>query len=169
MIVPTATEHWARLSRDLRGERHPYICQSCGIGAPIVLREDEPEDNGFTRWQEHDQHDRPEPIYVVLCKACAERLIEKHERLYRQLSKFEPALGCMQACAECKFRQGLHCSNPRAKENGGEGVGLKMPKPSGAFVDGVDSRGRRTGGFMHIFVGPIRECDGFEMFDNLDA
>jgi hypothetical protein len=176
MKPPTATEHWRRLSIDLKHERNPFICQSCGTTALTNYygsTEIEPEDVGFERWQEHDQQDRPQPIYLVLCKECSDRLIEPHERLYRPLGKWAPALGAMRFCALCKFRDGLHCSHPDSKENGGPGLGLIMPKPTWAHLN----YGGGKGEFRNIWLGPIKECSGFlaidaslasMWFDNLD-
>jgi hypothetical protein len=107
MKPPTATEHWRRLSIDLKHERNPFICQIVRRRGPNRHRRrgrlPEPEEAGFIRWQEHDQQDRPQPIYLVLCKECSDRLIEPHERLYRPLDKWAPALGAMRFC--------LHCAN----------------------------------------------------------
>jgi hypothetical protein len=179
MKPPTATEHWRRLSIDLKHERNPFICQSCGdvaltdTGGEADLPE--PEEAGFIRWQEHDQQDRPQPIYLVLCKQCSDRLIEPHERLYRPLGKWAPALGAMRFCLHCKFRDGLHCSHPDSKENGGPGLKLIMPKPTWAHLN----YGGGKGEFRNIWIGAIKECGGFVslpmldeylgMFDNLDA
>src|ERR1041384_214579 len=81
------------------GFEHPNRCASCG-------RPDEhcPVDRGLTRWQEHDHNDRPEPRVGVLCRACSNRLIEPHVRLYRPLGKHEPFAGCMALCIDCKWR-----------------------------------------------------------------
>jgi hypothetical protein len=145
MIPPTEHEHWPRLSTSLPHERHPFICQSCGFKGEKVEKSAgfyaaepaqlEPELTGLRRWREHDQQDKPQDIIVVLCKKCSELIIEPHERLYARLSMWEPAPGAMTVCVDCTFRQGLHCSHPDLKENGGEGLILKFPTPSRGFVD----------------------------------
>lgn len=164
MIPPTATEHWARLSKTLTFERHPFICQSCdyrGLTAWKGKAElPEPEQCELRRWREHDQQDKPENIIVVLCRECSDRLIEPHERLYDCIGIFAPAPGAMKICVQCEFRQGLHCSNPLLKENGGEGMILKMPKPTHGFWDGSDARGRRVGGQRTFYSGPVTGCEG---------
>jgi hypothetical protein len=135
MIPPTEREHWPRLSTSLPHERHPFMCQACGFTPQTILETSEPETVGFRRWREHDQQDRPQDIIVVLCKKCSDMIIEPHERLYHRLSMWEPAPGAMTVCVDCTFRQGLHCSHPDLKENGGEGLILKFPRPSHGFVD----------------------------------
>lgn len=164
MIPPTATEHWKRLSVTLEFERHPFICQSCdyrglaGWKGKVDLPE--PEQCNLRRWREHDQQDKPQNIIVVLCKECSDKLIEPHERLYECIGLWAPAPGAMRICVHCKFREGLHCSNPLLKENGGEGMILKMPTPARGFVDGTDGKGRRTGGPKIFYSGPVTSCEG---------
>jgi hypothetical protein len=165
MKPPTETEHWPRLSTQLKGERHPFVCQSCGETSMIVTADTEPEDVGLIRWQEHDQQDKPQPIIVVLCKPCSDRLIEPHERLYHQLRKWAPALGAMRFCSDCSFRDGLHCSHRDSKENGGAGLIVKFPKPSHGFVD---SRGGGYSGPMIFWAGPVKSCAGYERGKGVD-
>jgi hypothetical protein len=135
MIPPTEREHWPRLSTSLPNVRHPFVCQCCGFTPETILETSEPETVGFRRWREHDQQDKPQDIIVVLCKKCSDLYIERHERLYARLAMWEPAPGAMTVCVDCTFRQGLHCSHPALKENGGDGLMLKFPRPSQGFVD----------------------------------
>lgn len=129
MPDPLASQKWPRLSQQLTEIRHPEFCQSCGV-------HEGDSETDLQRWQEHDDADRPEPILVVLCGACADALIEPHPRLYDQLHACAPWLGCMAICALCRFRDGLKCRHPSAKANGGSGIALTMPQPFRAFVDG---------------------------------
>jgi len=89
-----------RLSETLTGPRDLYHCQSCSTTEDL------------SRWQEHDEFDKPEAVCVVLCKGCDEKLIEKHPRLYRRLALNEPAPGAMAICADCRHRDGNRCCNP---------------------------------------------------------
>lgn len=77
-----------RLSYDLTCEKHPFICQACGVEKvepwpPCSLNA--PADS-LVRWQEHDEDDVPEMIIVVLCHECSAILIEKHLRLYADVA-----------------------------------------------------------------------------------
>lgn len=155
MIPPTEKEHWPRLSTSLPHERHPFVCQCCGFTPATVLETSEPETLGFRRWREHDQQDKPQEIIVVLCKKCSDRYIDPHERLYARLSMWEPAPGAMTVCVDCTFRQGLHCSHPDLKENGGEGLMLKFPRPAPGFVD--SGKGGYSG--PAIFYSGRVNCD----------
>lgn len=96
------------------GERHPEKCQHCG------------DHRNLTRWQEHDHNDRPEHRVIVLCKACSDRMIEPHPRLYRPLNVNDPWPGCMEICIDCRLRDGVRCTSPAAKCNGGDGVMLTV-------------------------------------------
>lgn len=128
---------------DLPGEKHPFICQSCGGSAQPGLG------NGLlrltvNRWQEHDHHDKPEKKIVVLCNVCEKRLIKPHPRLYEQLHKNQPWPGSMAICLDCKFRDGIACSHPNAQANGGPGVMITIAKPIHALVDGTNYSGPLT-------------------------
>jgi len=104
---------WPRLSQTLTGPQHPHVCQSCGVEAPpppdesplpatfastdpdtthallrLVARERRPA-WGVYAWQEHDSHDAPQPVVVVLCTDCGARFIPSHPRLYRRLPQNE--------------------------------------------------------------------------------
>lgn len=140
---------WPRLSESLTAPRHPRVCQSCGQHFASV---DEP---GLRGWVEHDENDKPEPIVVMLCKECSDRLIEPHPRLYRALERWEPFPGAIEVCVDCQLRDGTRCTSPAAKANGGAGVALRFPRPDSAFVC---RRGGR-GGLVHIFKGPVANCD----------
>ena len=108
-----------RLSIDLILKPHPFRCQSCGVESLF----------NFTRWQEHDENDKPEPIVVVLCVPCSKRLIEPHPRLYRELQRHEPFPGTLDLCIQCRHRDGTRCTSPDLLANGGNGVILTIKKP----------------------------------------
>ena len=61
-----------RLSSDLPGERDGRSCQKCG--AKVMLE----------RWEECDDNDQPEGIFVTLCSSCARTIVGPHARLYRK-------------------------------------------------------------------------------------
>ncbi len=142
---------WPRLSADLPGTKHPDTCQGCGRHRDLV-----------TIWQECDEHDQPELIFVVLCKHCSDRLIEPHPRLYKQRAAFDPMPGVMHLCIPCRHRDGTRCANMQASINGGPGLKIIGPKPSVAMVDGRRN-GRRCGWREVIYPAPPIACTGFEV------
>lgn len=171
---------WPRLSETLIGPRHPLMCQSCGReqvgpsdemvipqevleGDPasidaltqIIEREAAPAP-GIYAWQEHDEDDQPEPIVVMLCTDCSERLIGPHPRLYRRLARNEPCAGIMDLCLECAFRAGVRCTSPEARINGGPGLEFDHDPPISGHVC------YRTGRcvFYTIYPNPVRTCSG---------
>lgn len=140
-----SAERMKRLSQTLAGDRRPDRCQSCCSA------------DGLTRWQEHDADDRPETIIVVLCKRCADEIIEPHPRLYRELPTAEPWPGAMAPCVDCRHRQELDCTSPAAKFNGGPGLKYE-PMPTQAHVR--RSKPHRSG---WTWIGfPVEKCSGFE-------
>lgn len=152
-----------RLSQDLTCEKHPFICQACGVEKREVWppRTLDISDT-LVRWQEHDENDMREPIIVVLCHKCSETLIEKHPRLYADLSPHQPYLGCMPLCVDCVHRDGTRCTNSQAQQNGGEGLRLEYPVPGVVFFDGRrgPKGGKRCGWSERIFSSPVTACSG---------
>lgn len=143
MDQPRMNEQTHRLT-DLPGERHPLICQQCGgccggdpdgSGKARIMR------TSLDRWQECDHDDKPEHRLIVLCSKCSGRMIEPHPRLYHRLHVNDPWPGCMEICVTCKFRDGIKCSHPDAKINGGNGVMLTVGAPMRGFIDGAKYRG----------------------------
>lgn len=137
---------------DLPGTKHPYICQCCGGSAQAGLG------NGILRlsidrWQEHDHNDRKEHRLVVLCNVCSARIVKPHPRLYEKLQPAHPWPGCMALCLDCSHRDGVSCSHPNSKANGGPGVMLTIPKPMTAMVDGEKYRGP-----MILWTGAASAC-----------
>jgi hypothetical protein len=135
------------------GERHPHVCQQCGgSNRPMA-------GNGLLRlelsiWQEHDHNDRPEPRYLVLCNVCSKRMIEPHPRLYSRVETNKPIAGLMDLCVGCRLRDGIGCTSPRAKANGGVGVAVKITPPINAMVDGRNYRGP-----AQMWPKPAESCD----------
>jgi hypothetical protein len=130
---------------DLPGEKHPLKCQLCGRTK---------EDGVWpSRWQEHDHHDKPENRLIVLCRACSDRVIKPHPRLYSERQANQPWPGCMPLCVDCKLRSGVTCTSPDAKTNGGAGVMLTVSKPFSAMVDGS-----RYCGPMLLWPHPAEAC-----------
>jgi hypothetical protein len=172
---------WPRLSETLTGPRHPHLCQSCGkeqvtpveelvipeelfTGGPdrfraitqLIERESSPAP-GIYAWQEHDEDDQPEPIIVMLCTDCSDRLVGPHPRLYSRLTRNEPCAGIMPLCLECAFRAGVRCTNPEAGMNGGPGLEFDHDPPlSGHISYGIG----RGGAFYTIYPNPVRACSG---------
>lgn len=139
-----AKRPWPRLS-ELPGDRHPGICQACGLTYDL------------TYWQEHDSDDQPEQIIVVLCETCAANEIEKHPRLYRQLETNEPFPGAMG-----RFRDGTRCLHPDLKANGGAGLGITHSVPTRYFISYTDKAGRRRGSSHLSYVTAPSKCKGRE-------
>jgi len=61
-----------RLSIDLPGSKDGKSCQKCGTR--VVLG----------RWEECDDDDKSEGIFVTLCSSCSQQIIGPHARLYRR-------------------------------------------------------------------------------------
>jgi len=147
-----------RLSESLRPLTWPYRCQRCD-----VLGGDSAYER-LTVWQEHDDDDRPECRYVLLCPACADRLIEPHPRLYRRLAFQEPAPGILRICAGCAHQMRVFgsCDSPYLFSRGGPGLPFRGPD-SQVHVQraGPGGRGRR-GGWESIWNEEPSQCVGFE-------
>lgn len=137
------------LSVTLAGPKHPARCQSCARWGDDPNCEAHAIDKvvrnapiGLLRWVECDANDKPTTVVVVLCVQCSERLIEPHHRQYRQVSPSEPRPGTMLVCLNCRLRNGVMCTSPAAKANGGPGIHFTYEKPPiRAMVDGTDYRG----------------------------
>lgn len=143
---------WPKLSETL----HPLLwgaCQRCAVQG--VLHHE------LVVWQEHDDHDKPTPVAVVLCKRCSE-VIEPHPRLYARVSANTPLPGVMELCRECIWRRGYLCGHPNLTVNGGPGLEIQYPRPTVAMVDGVRN-GRRTGWREVWWSGPPTGCAGREL------
>lgn len=136
-------ENTPRLSQH-RGNHGRSHCALCG-GSELM-----------TRWQEHDHNDRPEARCVALCKPCADKVIEKHPRLYRRLSEDEFVPGSSGVCVGCKWQVHLSCTSPKAMFNGGPEPGLEFsPRPSVGHL----CRPCRT---IAVECEPVTECSGKE-------
>jgi hypothetical protein len=111
------------------------------------------EEHGVHIWQECDDADQPEPIAVLLCPPCSARIIEPHPRLYYGLPFNEPFAGTMGLCAHCRFRDGVHCTHPDLKANGGLGLIIQADTP-------IPVPGRRR-----VYVRPAMGCAGRQVLD----
>ncbi len=152
--VSTASHPWPRLSESLTGPKQPGVCQSCGAtNAQLVPSADpnnemssiaqddgaalharlkrvlDADERGVHVWQECDDADRREPIAVLLCPPCSDRLIKPHPRLYSGLPFNEPVAGTMELCAPCRFRDGVGCTHPDLTANGGTGLMIQADTP----------------------------------------
>jgi hypothetical protein len=128
----------------------PGVCMACYSG----------DGRAVSRWQEHDESDRPEPILIALCQDCADSLIEAHPRLYRPLPEYEPWPGAMPICWDCVHRDGISCTHRDAKVNGGPGIPLTFPEPFRAHVDIQKKGGGRQGMWRLMYRGPVTDCGG---------
>lgn len=144
------TTTWPRLSETLSPAVSLVTCQNCGIEWPDTIE----------RWREHDVHDRPERIIILLCTTCSSKIIEPHPRLYAKLDRWEPMPGSMlELCGNCRYRSGTRCTHPDLTVNGGPGLQVTFPQPIRALVDGTRN-GRRTGWMQVIWEGPPTACAG---------
>jgi hypothetical protein len=114
-----------------------------------------------TVWREHDDNDRPEMVFVVLCLACADRIIDPHPRLYARLDRNEPAPGVMAICRGCDHQVAYRCKSPRARASGGEGLSFP-PADTTGFIDGYGPRGQRIGSRFRSWKSESNACQGFE-------
>lgn len=135
-----------RLSQTLPPARVLYACQKCG-GATALHR-----------WQECGEHDEREAILLVLCLQCADAIVGQHPRLYRRLNKWHPWPGAMAICSDCKLRDGIRCTVPKAYDEAEMAVKLTYPEPTSAMVDGTDTHGKRCGWRETFWHGPVTAC-----------
>lgn len=146
---------WPKLSETLSYARHPWICQCCGLnlmGHPV-------EPHQIHR--ECDDEDAPTATVVVLCKTCADLIIESHPRLYAIEPKNKPVPGAIpHLCVGCTWRRDLNCTNELLKANGGPGLNIVVAQPTRGFWDGHGKDGRRTGGRLEMWPSPARSCEG---------
>ena len=112
----------------------------------------EPPD-GVYGWQEHDSHDEPEPIAVMLCTSCSDRLITPHPRVYSGIPRRAPFPGIMDLCIDCRFRAGVTCTHPDRVSNGGEG--LQIDAAPGMWAHARTAVGGRT---LTLYAYPPRAC-----------
>ncbi len=145
---------WPKLSETLIRFRDLETCQACGTGPR--------SDTLIQRWLEHDDNDEPTPVAVILCRECADQLVEPHPRLYRRMEYQEPLPGAMPVCIDCNWRSDQRCLHSDLKSNGGPGLRLFFPKPTAMFVDGKDKHGRDRGWIHYTYHGPVK-CDGLEV------
>jgi hypothetical protein len=141
---------WPRLSETLPGPKAPDRCRSCGSCGDLAT------------WQEHDDADRPEGVYLVLCTPCSDRIIEPHPRLYAQVDPNRPLPGVMALCIDCRHRDGIRCGHPGSLANGGPGIAITVPRP---FTAHICARGRGSkglSGWRTSYPGPPRSCSGHE-------
>ena len=153
-MTSAALELWPRLSEDLPGPRSLYRCQACGLACAPPTRE---------IWQEHDQDDEPEPIVVVLCSSCSSEIVEPHARLYTLLDPNEPIPGALGLCDGCRHqdqRAGLRCAHPAARQNGGEGLSIRIRRPTTAYVCEAAPGGGRRGRALKIWPKQATACSG---------
>ena len=170
-------EKFPRLSLTLPCPRMPGYCQGCGR----TRHEIEEAGAHLITWIECDDFDKvtSPPVYLLLCTACdgtdedgnplpkgkkqpgkrsQKGMIERHPRLYEQPIGNAPNPGAMGMCRACAWRDGLSCTNPQSRLNGGPGIQF-MVGPM-VFVDGTDSRGRRAG--WRMYSSPARSCPAFK-------
>lgn len=115
--------------------------------------------DALTLWRAHDEHDRPidgDRALVFLGAggdhdACRKKL-EDHPRLFDQGAGHP---GCLPAlCGPCGYREGLACTHPDLKANGGAGLKIEV-----SGLSGVVCFGRGRGGCRTI-LQPAVSCAG---------
>lgn len=150
-MKPTPNPNWPRLSVDL-----PYVggfhvcghCQRCNEQLPMGKT--------LSTWEECDHNDKREGRFIRLCGTCANKIVGPHPRLYHRMQDNAPMPGAMPTCADCQLRDGLRCTSPLLKRNGGAGLPLQLTKPAQCMVDGRDYRGPMT-----LYFGPVT-CEAKE-------
>ena len=96
-------------------------CQLCGHESDDICE--------FRFFQECDENDNKEPYNILI--TCNQHMcfqkIEQHERLYVELawSNGEPGHFSL-LCGDCSYRDGVRCTHPDLKTNGGKGLLLAM-------------------------------------------
>lgn len=144
--------NWPRLTETLRAA--PCVCANC------AKRADLPTDAPLLLWQEHDDNDKPEAKYLLLCYKCSDEIVENHPRLYNKLDRNAPAPGAMDICVNCRARYKTFC--PKAKIHGGPGIEITASKPTGAHIDGRGKDGKRFGVWLKLYALPPSACTGKE-------
>lgn len=152
-------QQWPKLSETLPHFRAPDICQSCGGGVTDGKSVD-PSLRQRVRWIEHDEWERPTTTIVVLCLDCSDRIVPPHPRLYAKIEVNKPHPGTMlPLCVDCTHRDGLQCSHPDSRGNGGRGLEVTYTMPTKAFMDGTRN-GRRAGWVQTFYPDPPSKCAG---------
>jgi hypothetical protein len=165
---PAEKEKFPRLSVTLEHPRQPDTCQSCGRKPDGLGMNEESARLWLERWIEHNDNDGPGNrvagradlalIIVVLCPSCSRRIIEPHPRLYSRMDRNKPWPGSMMhLCLDCKFRDGLTCTHPDSKLNGGDGLMMNVAQPVRGFVDA--RKPGYSGRFEH-WSSPAKSCAG---------
>lgn len=134
---------WPKLSETLP-YRRPGECQQCTSITQL------------TYWRECDESDRETPATIVLCKRCADQIIEPHPRLYVEQSLVQPLPGAMVVCATCRARSEMTCKSPLATFNGGPGLEYE---PKGSMVH-ICRSPRSHSGWIYSAPGPVYQCSG---------
>lgn len=157
--VMKAPKPWPKLSETLAFPFGLQSCQNCLIDGYDDLE----------HWQECDDNDKETPVVVILCTKCADKLIEKHPRLYARVPQNKPMPGSMMQCNACVHRDGVKCSHPALKANGGIGLPIVTDeKPTVVFIDG-EKNGKRFG-YQERWYKVRPECLGRETPEgDLDA
>ena len=109
-------------------------------------------------WQECDDEDNPENIFIVACKdKQCRKIINDHPRLYiaQQWAGHTPGRFMLAGCSLCKLRQGFKCTNPQTKENGGEGLLVYYKEPLGRGIVCF------TNGTAMPLLQVFTKCEGF--------
>jgi hypothetical protein len=149
-------EKFPRLTQTLPHARKIGYCQACG----------QPEENS-TLWQECDDQDNPEGIYLELCEECNQTkdfegkparkntkraMIVRHERMYHHVERHIWKPGLMHLCVDCVFAKDFDCSSPHRGGN----LEVKGPEPLTYHI----KAGRGRSGYYTNY-SPATSCSGF--------
>jgi hypothetical protein len=69
----------------------------------------------------------------------------------------------MALCSDCRHRDGVTCLHRDLKANGGAGLNITFPRPTGMHIDYRDKAGRRRGEWHNVYNGPPSKCAGREV------
>lgn len=144
------------MDRLSQGEFAPKSGNKASFGKCWICGEENRDICHFRMWQECDDFDQPEEIFIIACrdKQC-QQVIKEHPRLYIELP-----WGChetgkfMLVCSDCKRRSGFKCTDQRAKTNGGIGLQCEIANPFTATV--CTNRG------CFPMRHPVIKCEGYE-------
>lgn len=151
---------WPKLSVELTGPKAPNVCQACGAVETPILPRTLGVGKLHQRWREHDANDAPTRTIVILCPTCADRLIEKHPRLYSHIERMAPLPGCMTLCIDCPNRNGTGCTHPDLTANGGNGLTIIGPKATNVHVC-RRGKGARSG-WLDVYPWEPIACAGLD-------
>lgn len=114
-------------------------------------------------WREHDARDKPligteSLVFIGNDHPACIKAMEAHPRLYAEEMGWPGHLPRL--CGPCTFRQGMACSHPDLRSNGGKGLLITMHDPLRAAGVIICGRNRPR------YVRHALECPGRKLADD---